>query len=104
MDEKFIRDRITALRMKKGVSEYQMSLDLGHSQSYIQNITSGKVMPSIRGLFDICGYLDIPVSSFFDSGIENPILMNQVFEGMKGLKGDDLQLLILMIRRLASAE
>ena len=28
MDEEFIRNRITELRLKKGVSEYQMSMDL----------------------------------------------------------------------------
>ena len=34
MDENFIRDRITQLRLRKGVSEYQMSYDLGHSRGY----------------------------------------------------------------------
>lgn len=34
MDEQFIRNRITELRVKKGVSEYRMSMDLGHSKSY----------------------------------------------------------------------
>ena len=29
MDEEFIRNRITELRLKKGVSEYQMSMELG---------------------------------------------------------------------------
>ena len=42
MDTKFIRDRITQLRIQKGVSEYKMSYDLGHSRSYIYNISSGK--------------------------------------------------------------
>ena len=32
MDNEFIRKRITELRIKKGVSEYKMSLDLGHSE------------------------------------------------------------------------
>ncbi len=36
MYEKFIRDRIFELRIKKGVSEYKMSTDMGHSKSYIQ--------------------------------------------------------------------
>ena len=35
MDTQFVRDRITQLRLKKGVSEYQMSYDLGHSRSYV---------------------------------------------------------------------
>ena len=38
MDTQFVRDRITQLRLKKGVSEYQMSYDLGHSRSYVYNI------------------------------------------------------------------
>ncbi len=45
MDEKFIRDRITELRINKGVSEYKMSLDLGHSRSYMQGISSGRSLP-----------------------------------------------------------
>ena len=33
MDE-FVKNRITQLRIKKGISEYQMSYDLGHSRGY----------------------------------------------------------------------
>ena len=47
MDENFIRKRMTELRMKKGVSEYQMSLDMGHSRNYIQNISNGRALPSM---------------------------------------------------------
>ena len=47
MDTDFVRTRITRLRMDKGVSEYQMSLDLGMSKGYIQSISSGKALPSL---------------------------------------------------------
>ena len=47
MDEEFIRNRITELRLKKGVSEYQMSMELGQNRSYIQAISSGRSMPSM---------------------------------------------------------
>ena len=40
MDEQFIRNRLTKLRQQKQVSERKMSLDLGHSTSYIRSITS----------------------------------------------------------------
>lgn len=40
MDAKYIRDRITELRLKKNVSEYQMSTDLGQNKGYIQAISS----------------------------------------------------------------
>lgn len=35
MDEAFVRSRISQLRVNKGVSEYRMSTELGHSKSYI---------------------------------------------------------------------
>jgi len=54
-----LRDRISQLRIQKGVSEYQMSLELGHSRGYIQNISSGKSLPSVEGLFEICDYFEI---------------------------------------------
>lgn len=39
MTDDFVRNRITQLRLQKGVSEYQMSYDLGHSRGYIYNIS-----------------------------------------------------------------
>ena len=53
MNEKFIADRITELRLKKNVSEYQMSLDLGRNKTYIQSITSGRNLPKMSHFFDI---------------------------------------------------
>lgn len=54
MNEKFIRERISALLTKKGVSEYKMSYDLGHSKSYIQSISSGRALPSLSKFLYIC--------------------------------------------------
>ena len=36
IDDNFIRDRITELRMQKNVSEYKMSLDMGHSRELFE--------------------------------------------------------------------
>ena len=69
--DKFIRDRITALRIKKNVSEYRMSLDLGHSDSYIRNITSGKALPSMGEFLYICEYFGITPQEFFDDANNN---------------------------------
>ena len=59
IDTKFIRDRITQLRLQKGVSEYKMSYDLGHSRSYIYNISSGKSLPPMGEFLQICDYFGI---------------------------------------------
>lgn len=38
MYEKFIQERINELRMKKNISEYQLSLELGRSQGYVTDV------------------------------------------------------------------
>ena len=67
MDEEFIRNRITELRLKKGVSEYQMSMELGQNRSYIQAISSGRSMPSMKQFLNICEYFEITPLQFFDT-------------------------------------
>ena len=63
--EKFIRARITELRIAKNVSEHRMSLDLDKSGSYIRSITNGLSMPSVRELFNIILYFDMSPVEFF---------------------------------------
>lgn len=100
MDEKFIRDRITYLRMQKNVSEYKMSLDLGHGKSYIQSIASGRALPSMSEFLYICDYLDVSPKDFFDPELKDPVLLEQAVSSMKELSNPDLRLLISIIDRL----
>lgn len=101
MDGTFIRNRITELRLKKGVSEYQMSYDLGHSRSYIYNISSGKCLPPMAEFLEICNYFGITPSQFFDDSIENPALLQSAIDELRKLNDDDMMLIIGHIRRLA---
>ena len=78
-DEKFIRERITKLRLNKNVSEYRMSLDLGHSDSYIRNITSGKALPSMSEFLYICEYFNITPKEFFDEFFNMGRFTHRVF-------------------------
>ena len=78
MTDSFIRERITELRIKKGVSEYKMSTDLGHSKSYIQSITSGRALPSLSEFLYICEYLSVTPKDFFDKDISEPLLLRQL--------------------------
>ena len=100
MDTKFIRDRITELRIQKGVSEYKMSYDLGHSRSYIYNISSGKSLPPMAEFLEICAYFEITPSQFFNDSTENPALLQSAIEELKKLNDDDLMLVISITRRL----
>ena len=69
MEKKFIGDRITELRIKKNVSEYQMSLDLGKNKSYIQSISSGRSLPTMENFLEICEYLEVTPCQFFDTAL-----------------------------------
>ena len=99
-DEKFIRERITKLRLNKNVSEYRMSLDLGHSDSYIRNITSGKALPSMSEFLYICEYFNITPKEFFDQESKNPELINELVSISNGLSNDDLLVLISKAKRI----
>ncbi len=101
MNDNFVRNRITQLRIRKGVSEYKMSYDLGHSRGYIFNISSGKSLPPLNELFAICDYFDITPSDFFDESIDTPELLSKAFDGLKKLKDTDVQLIIDIIERLS---
>lgn len=56
----------------KGVSARDMSLSMGQNPGYINNIESGKSMPSLSGIFYICDYLGISPKDFFDMNANNP--------------------------------
>ena len=100
MQEDFVRDRITQLRLKKGVSGYQMSYDLGHSRGYIYNISSGKALPPMKEFFSICDYLEVTPQQFFDESAQNPELIQKALEGMRQLDEDDMLMLLGIINRM----
>lgn len=99
-NEKFFRDRLTQLRLQKGVSEYQMSYDLGHSRGYIYNISSGKSLPPMKEFFAICDYFGITPVEFFDDKIRNPELILKAIEGLKMLDDSDTLMILTHIERL----
>ena len=100
MYEEFVKERITQLRLRKGVSEYQMSYDLGHSRGYVYNISSGKALPPLKEFFAICDYFDITPAQFFDDGTKNPELTHKAIEGMKDLSESDMLMILSLINRL----
>ena len=89
------------LPLKKGVSEYQMSLELGHSRSYIQGIASGRSLPSIREFLQICDYLGVTPQEFFqEEYATEPIPVQKVREGLRELNEKDLEAILILIDRL----
>lgn len=102
MEIKYIRERITQLRIEKGVSEYQMSLDLGQSKGYIQSISSGRTMPSMGQFLNICEYLSITPKEFFNTEVETPRLYGEVMKRLKKLEEADINMVIKVAEHLLS--
>lgn len=100
MDVEFIRERITQLRIQKGVSEYKMSYDLGHSRGYINNISSGKTLPSMTEFLAICDYFGITPVEFFDTNKPNPKVVKEVVAAVSQLDEEDLKLTLANVNRL----
>ncbi|MCR5255376.1 MAG: helix-turn-helix domain-containing protein [Acetatifactor sp.] len=99
MDE-YVRNRITQLRLNKGISEYQLSYDLGHSRGYINNITSGKSLPSMSEFFSLCDYFEITPTDFFDTKHNFPELLTKAIDEIKDLNDEDMLLILTIIKRL----
>lgn len=96
----YVRQRITELRLKRDVSEYEMSLALGMNRNYIQGITSGKALPSMAQFLNICEYFEITPMQFFDGETLYPQLIRKVIEEMQGMDDEDLLLLLTVSRHL----
>ena len=60
-------NRLTQLRIQKGVSARDMSLSLGQSESYINKIENRRTLPSFTGFLYICEYFEITPQEFFNS-------------------------------------
>lgn len=97
--EDFIK-RLTELRINKGVSARDMSLSLGQSAGYINNIENGVNLPSMTTFFYICDYLGIEPRDFFDTESTNPTKANELLEIAKSLSSEQLDNLIVLAKGL----
>ncbi|MGN0180139.1 MAG: helix-turn-helix domain-containing protein [Monoglobaceae bacterium] len=103
MDEKDFALRLARLREKKGVSAREMSLAIGQNAGYINNIESGKSLPSLPGVFYICEYLQISPSEFFDLESTNPSKLDTIIKDMKRLDDSQLETIAKLVRDLTKS-
>lgn len=100
MEKKDFTSRLTQLRQNKGISARDMSLSLGQSQGYINNIENGINFPSFPNFFYICEFLDVTPSEFFDIKSNNPTKLNELIESAKGLNNEQLDSIITIIKSM----
>ncbi len=100
MDQKLFSERLSKLRLNKGVSARDMSLSIGQSPSYINNIETGISFPSMTVFFYICEYLGITPCEFFDIDSKNPSKEKELMSAAKGLSNEQLDNLISLAKGL----
>ena len=98
-----IRERITRLRIEKQVSEYQMSDDLEQSSGYIQGISSGRSLPSMKMFLNICEYLEIKPSEFFEEQMPTS-MQRRLREETLDLTDEDITHLLYIIQKMKVKE
>ena len=87
MNEKFIVDRITQLRLERNISEYELSYALGFSKSYVNMISREKNLPSMNAFLAICDYFEITPAQFFIPYLDEE--MEEVLHMFLDLKPED---------------
>lgn len=93
--------RLAKLRTKKGVSARDMSLSIGQNAGYINNIETGKALPSMSSFFYICEYLDISPHEFFDFGSEYPRKLQLLINNLKQLDPDQFENIYSIVEALS---
>ena len=77
-----------------------MSLSMGQNPGYINNIESGKSLPSLTGIFYICDYLKITPSELFDMDVENPDKLKGIIEDLKHLNDKEFDTIATLVKDL----
>lgn len=80
MDREFIKERYAKIRLAHNVSARRLSLELGQSTEYINQIENGKNMPSLDGLINFCNYFGITMGEFFEDRYNFPVEYADIIE------------------------
>ncbi len=96
--------RLAKLRTAKGVSARDMSLSIGQNAGYINNIETGKALPSMAAFFFICEYLDITPKDFFDLESEAPKEIQSITSNLKKLDKNQLESISAIVTDLAKGK
>ena len=96
--------RLTHLRNQRKVSARDMSLSLGQNPGYINNIESGKSLPSMTAFFYICGYLGVSPQDFFDTEAKQPVDLQKLVIKIKKLTPNQLSCISTLVDELTKKQ
>lgn len=97
----FLRQRLSQLRISKGVSARDMSLSLGQSESYINKIENGKSLPSMEVFFYICDYFGMTPEDFFADRTGGLVDVQALVRQLSLLDEDSIHALKIIIDKMS---
>lgn len=102
MDKMFIKERYANIRNAHNISARKLSMELGQSSEYINQIETGKNMPSVEGLINFCEYFNITLTEFFNEELKYPIQYKDIIEELNKLDALELEQIINLIKLINS--
>lgn len=101
MDKNFIGERITSLRLAEGISEYQLSKNIGKCNNYINKVSSGSITPTWDSLIIICDYFGITLSQFFnDESTSFSLTAEKIQALLPSISEENLTHLLMIIKSM----
>ena len=96
-------NRLTQLRIEKGVSARDMSLSLGQSESYINKIENRRTLPSFSGFLYICDYFGLTPSEFFAENTESPNKTKALLKELEKLTPAQTEHILQVVRDITNS-
>lgn len=89
--KKFICNRFAVIRNAHNISARKLSIEMGQSTEYVNQIENGRKMPSLEGLFNFCDYFKITIGEFFDSTQTYPVQYKEIISNLNKLDNEELE-------------
>ncbi len=86
----FISNRFAVIRNAHNISARKLSIEMGQSSEYINQIENGRKMPSLEGLFNFCDFFNISIGEFFDDTQVYPVEYKELISKLNKLNKDEL--------------
>ena len=102
MDKKFIGDRYAKIRLAHGISGRRLSLELGRSTEYINQIENGRNLPSLEGLLNFCDYFHMSVGEFFEKDFAYPVQYDKIIKKLHKMDEVGLEVVYELLRLINS--
>lgn len=101
-DREFIKARIAKIRNSRNISARSLSLNLGMSSEYVNQVENGRLNPSLEFLLNFCDYFNITIGVFFDEDNSFPIEYKELINQLNKLTKQELNQIIEFVNLLNS--